>query len=241
MPSATVRRFGDAAGHQLGDDAIDPDRRGDVINSVLMAEVAYALPQLELEDQACWPVQGEWTWEDYLRLPDDGQRYEIVEGVLYVAAAPTFAHQFSVSELIFAMTTFVKRRQLGLVLVAPFDVRLPGVADPVEPDVMFFRGGNEPHADDKYFQGVPDLVVEVLSPGTSHVDRGVKYDAYEKAGVAEYWLADPRSRSITVYHLDARRRKYDELGRFGPGESVGSVVLAGFETEVAALFPPSKP
>jgi Uma2 family endonuclease len=206
-----------------------------------MAEVAYALPPLETEDPARWPAQGKWTWEDYLRLPDDGQRYEIIEGVLYVAAAPTFAHQFSAFQLARLLADFADAAHLGLVLMAPFGVRLPGVADPVEPDIMFFRSGNEPQDGDKYFRGTPDLVVEVLSPGTSHVDRGVKFDAYEKAGVAEYWLADPRTRSITVYHLNATRRKYDELGRFGPGESVCSMVLVGFEAAVVVLFPPSKP
>ncbi len=206
-----------------------------------MAELAYALPQIETDPEARWPAQGEWTWEDYLCLPDDGQRYEIIEGALYVVAAPTFAHQFSVAELFGELRNFVKARQLGLVLPAPFDVRLPGVANPVEPDVMFFRGGNEPRPDDKYFHGVPDLVVEVLSPGTSHVDRGVKLDAYEKAGVAEYWLADPRSRSIIVYHLETGCRKYNQPTRFGPGEHLRSAVLKGFETEVTTLFPPSNP
>jgi Uma2 family endonuclease len=118
---------------------------------------------------------------------------------------------------------------------------LPGVANPVEPDILFIRSGNEPSADAKYFRGVPALVVEVLSPGTSHVDRGVKLNAYEKAAVEEYWLVDPRSRSITVYSFDAGRRQYGKPRRFGPTENVRSIVLAGFATEVAALFPPSKP
>jgi Uma2 family endonuclease len=206
-----------------------------------MAELAYALPQIETE-AARWPRQGQWTWDDYLRLPDDdGQRYEIIEGVLYVTAAPIFDHQFSVSRLARILGNFVDTGSLGMVLVAPFDVRLPGVANPVEPDVMFFRRGNEPQAGDKYFQGVPDLVVEVLSPGTSRVDRGVKLKAYEKAGVAEYWLADPRTRLITVFLFDLGRRKYGEPRRFGPEESVHSDVLAGFEAAVTGLFPPSKP
>ena len=202
-----------------------------------MAEPAYVLPQPETQEEARWPAQGEWTWDDYLRLPDDGKRYEIIEGVLYVAAAPTFDHQFSVTELLVAMSIFVKAHKLGQVLVAPFDVRLPGVTDPVEPDIVFFRSGNTTKAGDKYFMGVPDLVVEVLSPGTRHLDKGVKYDAYEKAGVPEYWLADPKARSITVYRFDEKRRKYAELGRFTAGENVRSAVLTGFETQVSALFP----
>ena len=203
-----------------------------------MAEPAYALP--ELEDRERWPVQGQWTWEDYLRLPENGKRYEIIEGVLHVAPAPTFDHQFSVVELLAEMHRFVKTHRLGLVLTAPFDVRLPGVANPVQPDVVFFRTGNEPRAGDKQFLGVPDLIVEVLSPGSLRVDREVKLAAYEKAGVSEYWLVDNQPRSITVYTLRGERRGYEELGRFRAHEKVRSAVLAGFETAVAPLFPPRR-
>lgn len=202
-----------------------------------MAEPAYALPETE---GARWPAQGRWTWEDYLRLPDDGNRYEIIEGTLYVVAAPTYDHQFSVSELLGELRGFVKARDLGVVLTAPFDVRLPGTAEPVQPDVLFLRAGNKPQAGDKYYMGVPDLIVEVLSPGTSRLDQHVKFAAYEKVGVPEYWLADPKTRSIAVYTLHAERGEYEELGRFGPDESVRSVALEGFETPVAALFPPQR-
>lgn len=201
-----------------------------------MAQPAYALPDGHDDP---WPAQGEWTWEDYLRLPDDGNRYEVIEGVLYVSAAPIYDHQFSVSELAGELRHFVKARGLGVILVAPFDVRLPGVADPVEPDVLFFRDGNEPQAGDKYFMGVPDLVVEVLSPSTEHVDRGVKFAAYENAGVPEYWLANPKTRSIVVHTLNASG-KYDEWGRFGPEDNLSSSLLKGFETPVAALFLPHR-
>lgn len=203
-----------------------------------MALPAYALPESEA---ARWPAQGEWTWEDYLRLPDDGNRYEIIEGVLYVTAAPIYDHQFSVFALAGELRAFVHPRGLGVVLGAPFDVRLPGVAAPVQPDVVFFRTGNTPVAGDKSFIGVPDLIVEVLSPRTSRVDQHVKLAAYEKAGVPEYWLADPKTRSLTVYTLNAKTGDYEELGRFGPKDSVRSAVLAGFETSVAPLFPPRKP
>jgi len=199
-----------------------------------MAEPAYALP----ENQEAWPTQGAWTWEDYLRLPDDGRRYEIIEGVLYVAAAPTFAHQFSVSKLHLVMGSFVEERRLGLVLVAPFDIRLPGVANPVEPDLLFLGTGNQPKAGDTHFAGVPDLIVEVLSPGSKRLDQHVKFGAYEKAGVPEYWLVDPKARSIAVFSFDAEKRLYEEVGTFGVGEKVRSIVLEGFETPVAPLFPP---
>lgn len=201
----------------------------------MMAEPAIA--RFALGNQESWPAQGKWTWEDYQRLPADGRRYEIVEGVLYVTPAPTFDHQFSTYELARRLGNFVTERGLGVVLGAPFDVRLPGVADPVQPDLLYFRTGNEPQAGDKNFQGVPDLIVEVLSPGSRRLDQKVKLDAYEKAGVPEYWLVDPGARAITVRALNPERR-FEEVGRFGTGDRVRAIVLAGFETDVVSLFPP---
>ncbi len=194
-------------------------------------------PHLDPTHGSSWPAQGQWTWDDYLRLPDDGQRYEIIEGALYVSPAPSFDHQFSVTELLAELRNFVKARQLGLVLVAPFDVRLPGVADPVQPDLVFFRTGNEPRAGDKNFHGVPDLVVEVISPSSVRLDKKVKLAAYQKAGVQEYWLADTRSRSITVYSYDPSQACYVESGRFGIAEVLRSALLPGFEAAVEDLFP----
>lgn len=201
-----------------------------------MAEPAYAFTH---SSETPWPSQGQWTWQDYLRLPDDGQRYEIIEGVLYVSPSPSFDHQFSLSKLFARLNEFVERLGLGLVLTAPFDVLLPGVASPVQPDLLFFRSDNVPRPGDQRFEGVPDLVVEVISPGNSRLDRKVKFDAYQKAGVAEYWLADPKTRSIAVHVLDAERHEYVELGQWGPGETVTSQLLDGFETAVTPLFPPA--
>lgn len=84
-----------------------------------MAELLFALT-----DDETWPAQGQWTYEDYLRLPDDNRRYEIIEGVLYVANAPGFEHQFAVTEIVGELCNFVKQHQLGLILTAPFEVHL---------------------------------------------------------------------------------------------------------------------
>ena len=181
-----------------------------------------------------WPEQGSWTWEDHQRLPDDGLRYEILGGVLYVSPAPSFNHQFSATELIRQLANFVRERGLGLVLAAPFDIRLSEAADPVEPDIVVFRTGNTPRPGDKHFVGVPDLLVEVLSPGSRSHDLGVKLRAYESAGVPEYWVVDPESRTVTVHVLDDAC--YGELGTFGAGEWVRSRELEGFDGEVASFF-----
>jgi Uma2 family endonuclease len=198
-----------------------------------MTEPAY---RLDLPETEAWPRQGDWTYEDYLRLPDDGNRYEVIRGALYVTPAPNFKHQFSVVKLVSALDGFVSKGELGVVLAAPFDVLLPvGIASPVEPDVLFFRTGNAPQEDDKNFQGVPDLIAEVLSPRTRSLDRKVKLQAYQEAGIPEYWIVDPNARAVEVHVLENGR--YVEHCRGGVGEKVRSAVLPGFEVKVAGLFP----
>lgn len=205
-----------------------------------MAEPAYPLAFLERDDGESWPAQGDWTYRDYLRLPVDGQRYEILRGVLYVTPSPIFDHQFSVGRLHYYLEGLALEDDLGIFLLAPFDIRLPRrLADPVEPDIVFFRKGSEPQAGDKYFKGVPDLVIEVLSPGTRKVDQQVKFEVYQEAGVPEYWLVDPKARTVLVYCL-GDEGKYVELSRGGDGEEVTSAVLPGLRLEVSKIFLPRR-
>jgi Uma2 family endonuclease len=146
--------------------------------------IAVTLPQEQL-----WPPPGQWTYEDYLRLPDDGQRYEIIEGVLYVTNAPGFDHQFTVTELVGELRNFVKACKLGVVLTAPFEVHLSEKSRPVQPDLLFIKQERMPDLEAKFFSGRPDLIAEVLSPSSVRTDRTIKFDAYEEAGMPEYGLS----------------------------------------------------
>lgn len=203
-----------------------------------MAEPAYTLILPDRGDAHAWPAQGEWTYEDYRHLPDDGRRYEVIRGSLYVTPAPSVLHQLAVSELFWQISRFVRRRKLGMVLTAPFDVLLPGgIATPVQPDLLFFRKGNEPRLDAPNFQGVPDLVVEVLSPGTFRLDTRIKLAAYRDAGVPEVWFADPRTKTLTVHGPSEDGKSCVELSRGGPGQPVASRVLPGLRIEVGEIFP----
>ncbi|HYO15786.1 MAG TPA: Uma2 family endonuclease, partial [Thermoanaerobaculia bacterium] len=190
----------------------------------------------EREDGKPWPAQGEWTYEDYLLLPDDGQRYEVLYGVLHVTPAPRPKHQRGVARLHLRLGSFVESNRLGEVLFAPLDVRLPaGISNPVEPDILFFRHGNRPGEEGSFFEGVPDLVAEVLSPRTRRRDRTIKLKAYQEAGVPEYWMVDPDARTVEVYVL--KNGRYVELCRGGMGDVVWSAVVPGFRLKVADLFP----
>ncbi len=193
------------------------------------------LPPLEVIEESPWPEQGQWTYDDYLRLPDDGNRYEIIEGVLYMVNAPGYDHQYVVSEMHLQMGNFVKSNRLGIVMTAPFEIHLSETSRPVQPDVFFIAAERQPQSGDPYFEGAPDLVVEVISPSSIRLDRFVKFDAYERAGVREYWIVDPGTHSVEVYVLD-KERVYALLGQFRGRESVRSLVLEGFSVAVVSLF-----
>ena len=202
-----------------------------------MSEPAHILDH----DGHDWPAPGEWTYQDYLRLrsrTDDGRRFEVIRGVLYVTATPTWLHQHAVWRLGYYFQEFVQKHRLGTVAGAPFDILLPDrIGDPVQPDLFYFRTGNQPIPEDNRFVGVPDLVAEVLSPSTRRRDQKDKLDAYRDAGIPEYWLVNPQTRTVTLYGLTEDRTRYVEVARGGEGERVGSTVLPGLTVEVSDLFP----
>ena len=205
-----------------------------------MAEPARSPALPAALDGHAWPDQGEWTYEDYLRLPDDGNRYEVIRGNLYVTAAPYLLHQYVSSQLHLLVGYFVRETRSGVLLTAPLDVRLPQrIGDPVQPDLVFLRTGNQPRWEtDPSFNGSPDLAIEVLSRSTARRDRTIKKDAYREAGIREYWLVDPWRRTVEIYILSEDGCRYDELCRGGEGETVRSAVLSGLEVRVRDLFPP---
>jgi Uma2 family endonuclease len=186
--------------------------------------------------EAEWPAQGEWTYEDYARLPDDGWRYEVIKGVLHMTPAPRTKHQDAVRDIGFAMMQFLRQRPLGKIYHAPVDVILPHrLATPVQPDLVFITKERLDIIKEKFIEGAPDLIVEVLSPSNWLDDRRTKYEVYAEAGVREYWIVDPDLRTIEVFVL--RDGQYALVGKFGLGERVRSEVLKDFEVAVDEVLP----
>jgi Uma2 family endonuclease len=203
-----------------------------------MSEPAYPLAFPEGKDDQAWPAQGAWTYDAYCRLPDDGRRYEVIRGHLYVTAAPSVEHQRAVQRLNRTLDSYVLHNDLGEVLTSPLDVLLPReIASPVQPDIVFFRKGHEAPDGALNYRGVPDLIVEVLSPGTRRLDTQIKLPACRDAGVPEVWHVDPQAQEITIYVLSDERSRYLELCRGKVGEAVFSRVLPGLELEVVKIFP----
>lgn len=195
-----------------------------------------ATPTVERQGAAppVWPEQGQWTFDDWLRLPDDEFRYEVIEGELFVSPPPNITHQVAVSSILAAMYHYARTNELGMVLTAPIGVRLPQRETTVQPDVLFIRRGRLDIVKPDIVDGAPDLVVEVLSPSNWVYDRSGKLEAYKRAGVREYWIVDCRARTIDVLVLEAG--EYVQRGRYAEGEIALSEVLTGFSLPVADAF-----
>jgi Uma2 family endonuclease len=161
-----------------------------------------------------WPNQGQWTYDALLALPDDGNRYEIIDGVLYVSPPPSPKHQDSLLNLSVSLMGFIRGGGRGRLFLSPVGLLMPH-ARPVQPDAFFLKTDNPAQIDwERHVEGVPDLVIEVASPSTAGYDRREKQDAYARAGVLEYWIVDPWGRTIEVLLLDRSSGAYHSLGVF---------------------------
>ena len=150
--------------------------------------------------------------------------------------SPNTKHQVVIGNLFFALRLYLQQRPLGLVLTSPIDVLLPQeIGAPVQPDILFIRDERRQILGEKYIQGAPDLVVEVLSPSNWKDDRSLKFDVYARAGVPEYWIVDPERRTFEVFLLN--EDVYTLHGRFGDGDTASSPLLAGFEVAVDEIIP----
>lgn len=181
------------------------------------------------------PPQGEWTYEDYRRLPDDGWRYEVVRGELHMAPAPSAKHQATVRNLAFLFMLHLRESRAGRIYFSPIDVLLPrGLGSPVQPDLIFISEEQRAVVREQSIEGAPDLIAEVLSPSNWLDDRRIKFEAYAEAGVREYWLLDPREETVEVYALHGG--SYELLDRFASGAEIRSEVLPGFTPAVDEIF-----
>lgn len=192
-----------------------------------------SLPIIHPADHQPGPPQGCWTYAAYAALSDDGQRYEVIDGVLYMAPAPIPAHQATAALVVFYLLQHVQFAGRGRVLPAPIDVELsPSVV--VQPDVLVVLSANVGIIAPTRIIGAPDLVVEVSSPGTAGYDRRQKQDAYAHGGVAEYWIADPIARTIEVLVLEAGG--YRSRGVFEGATTLPSLVLPQLPVAVEQFF-----
>lgn len=179
------------------------------------------------------PEQGSWTYDDYASLPDDGQRYEVVNGVLVMSPALDGPHQDAVLRIAHYLLVHVEFAGLGKVRVAPFDVQLSS-KDVFQPDVFVVLNAHLSKMQKKKMIGAPDLVVEVASPSTALLDRVGKYERYAKAGVQEYWIVNVETATVQVSVLEAGG--YHSLGTFQGQQTLPSQIVPNLPVHVEQFF-----
>jgi len=187
---------------------------------------------LTVEILRLFPRQGKWTEADYFRLPESNKIIELSEGRLIISPSPTTQHQMILGSLFSTLRTHVTSNKLGMIVMSPMDVRLKkGIIR--QPDIIFMSNEHLDRITNKRW-GIPDLAIEVTSPGTKKEDRKDKYAEYEKAGIKEYWIVDPFKQSVEIYTLE--HGNYSLFGKWGPGEIVKSKLLDGFEVSIDEIM-----
>jgi Uma2 family endonuclease len=172
-----------------------------------------------------------WSYEDYTQL-DGEHRYEVIEGELVMAPSPMTKHQRISGRLETLLRNFVVKRKLGEVFDAPFDVIL-SPDNVFQPDILFISNENMGILTEKNVQGAPDLIVEILSPGTAVYDLGIKKEVYERTGVKEFWIIDPESNMALVYQNG--EKGFEITGQAKKEGTLKSIVLKGFKINIEKL------
>lgn len=195
------------------------------------------------------PSQGQWTYQTWQTLPDDGRRYEIIDGVLYMQiwdewtaderypsqpkiSAPSNFHQWIAGRLTRYVSVPVEEQRLGYAF-GPVVVLMPS-CEPVQPDFVVVLDQHK-HIVKRHIEGVPTLIVEILSLGTAIYDENVKLQAYARAGVPEYVIVNPRTRALDHYRLQAPGG-YAAPRTFTANDTFAADCLPTIAVPVAALF-----
>ena len=176
-----------------------------------------------------------WTYEDYLAFPEDGKRYEIIEGDYHMSPAPRTRHQDISGNLFSLLKVYFKGTKKGRVFAAPTDVILSDI-NIVQPDLLVILAARTSIITEKNIQGAPDLVIEILSETTRKTDEVVKKKLYERYGVLEYWIVDPELALVKIYRLtDGRYAKAEEVAE-ERGETLTTVLLPGLDISLTELL-----
>jgi Uma2 family endonuclease len=162
------------------------------------------------------PEKLKLNYDDYLNLPDDGRRHEIVDGEHYMTPAPQTLHQIVSRNIERILLDYVEDNDMGQILDAPIDVVLSETTV-VQPDILFIGKKRERIIKRNFIEGPPDLIIEILSPGSESLDRHTKMKHYAIFGVREYWLIDYESRVLEQYVL--KGRFFERKGVFSQGFS----------------------
>ncbi len=209
-----------------------------VAKLVRYSDPAYCLIR---EEGRCYRENRRINYEEYMLLVESSeQRYELIDGVVYLLTSPSFTHQVVVSEIAAHFYAYFRGKPCRS-LTAPLDVRLFGYAtrfeeDPnvVQPDIVVICDEDKVNADGKY-EGLPTLIVEVLSPTSKGKDMATKLQLYMKSGVSEYWIVDPQGKSI-MQHVFSPERDIDRTLVIGKDDAIRSAVFEDLAIRLNEVF-----
>jgi Uma2 family endonuclease len=174
-----------------------------------------------------------YTYQDYLELPDDGKRYEIIEGELIMSPAPYTIHQEVMLNIAVELVNFVRKTKIGKIYIAPTDVVISDI-NVVQPDILFITNKKLQIITAKNIKGVPDLIIEIISPATGYYDLRGKKDIYEKFGVQEYWIVDPMKQRVEIYlNFENKFELHQRLEKKG---ILKSNILKGLDLNLDTIF-----
>ena len=173
------------------------------------------------------------TYDDYRLLPDDRNRYEILDGELSVTPAPATKHQTVLGNLHRLLANHVVANQIGKLFIAPTDLILAPTTV-VQPDLIFIGNDRRQIVTERAIEGPPTLVVEILSPTTHRTDRVTKAQLYVKHNVPNYWLIDPDQRTVEAYELALDH--YDLTARARDAEIFAPSLFSGLSIHLSDLW-----
>lgn len=177
------------------------------------------------------------TYEEFLVLQQESdERYEYIDGEIYLLASPRTAHQIAITELFGIFYNFFQGTNCTP-MVAPYDIELrrtPENINIVQPDIMIICDLEEKLNEDDYYKGVPSLVVEVLSKSTKRKDLIKKLDLYMSCGVNEYWIVNPDNKEVTVYLFEDNNISNNTT--YKNNEAAQSFIFNGLSAEISMIF-----
>ena len=178
-------------------------------------------------------AEDRWTYERYLRETAEGEYFTIIAGEKIMSPSPNDFHQTVFANLHLLLEPWVRQTRVGRLRLAPYDVIL---ADDVvvQPDLLFVLKEHLSQFTTRNFRGVPDLVVEILSPGSVRLDREKKRALYARHGIPEYWIVSPGERTVEILRLQGQR--YETTALLEEGDTLQSLLLPGFSCAVQDIF-----
>ena len=185
------------------------------------------------------PARRAWTYSDLVALPEDQLRHELIDGEHFVTPSPAIPHQVILWNLTEVLGPYLRASPIGAALTGPVDVKL-SLFTVLVPDLVYFTAERFARVvSEKHATAAPDLVVEILSPGTRRRDKGRKRAVYDREGVAEYWLVDPEARSVTVLRRPRADAGLTDIAvlTLAKGATLESPLFPGLQIPLREVFP----